>query len=272
VTEPRPSTGSPVGDAEVRALGLALVASLLLWHLPFGGILLYPFKLLATWMHEISHGVVMLITGAGFDHMDVYRDGSGLAYAQRKVGDIGRALVAAAGYMGTPVFGAGFLIFGQTARAARRALGVIGALLVATALIAIGGRFGQIAVACTGAVALVGALALGDRWVIQVANFIAAQACVNAVVDIRVLYRPTLVVDGKVMRSSDAHTMADATFGTTEPWAIWLWATVWLVWSLVLFSAALIAARKRYPPQPAPAAVEMPAASPAPTPPTPERS
>ena len=41
---------------ELRTLAIALLASLLLWNLPFGGVLLYPFKLLATWLHELSHG------------------------------------------------------------------------------------------------------------------------------------------------------------------------------------------------------------------------
>jgi hypothetical protein len=48
---------------ELRTLAVALLASLLLWNLPFGGVLLYPFKLLATWLHELSHGLAMMITG-----------------------------------------------------------------------------------------------------------------------------------------------------------------------------------------------------------------
>ncbi len=39
---------------ELRTLALALLASLLLWNLPFGGVLLYPFKLLATWLHDLA--------------------------------------------------------------------------------------------------------------------------------------------------------------------------------------------------------------------------
>jgi hypothetical protein len=229
---------------ELRALGLALVVSLVLWQLPFGGIVLYPFKLLATWMHETSHALVMIITGAGFDHMDVYRDGSGLAYARHGVGGAGKAVIAAAGYMGTPLFGAVLLVVGQEPRAARRSQALIGGLLLASVAV-VTGRFGQIAVASTGAVALIAAMALPDRGAVMVANFVAAQACINAVVDIRVLYRPTLVVDGQTMGGSDAHTMAGATFGTTEPWAIWVWASVWLLWSLALFFAALALARRR---------------------------
>ena len=52
--------------------------------------------------------------------------------------------------------------------------------------------------------------------------------------DIRVLFRANLVVNGEVMQRSDAHNMAEATFGTA-----WLWAGVWLAWSFALFYIAL---------------------------------
>jgi uncharacterized membrane protein len=205
---------------------------------------LYPFKLLATWMHELSHAVVMILTGAGFDHMEVYRDGSGLAFARWGVGTAGRAVIAAAGYMGTPVFGAVLLSVAHRPMAARRGLSIIGVLLVASAIV-VEPRFGQIAVIVTGVVAVAAALLLRDRWAVLLANLVAAQACINAVVDIRVLYRPTLMVDGKSMGRSDAHTMAATTFGTDADWAIWFWASAWLVWSLALFFLALALARRR---------------------------
>ncbi len=89
-----------------RALVVALLASLLLWDLPFGGFALYPFKLLATWFHELSHGLVMTLTGAGFERMEIYQDTSGYAYSYGHPGSVGVALVASAGYMGTAVVGA----------------------------------------------------------------------------------------------------------------------------------------------------------------------
>jgi hypothetical protein len=73
------------------------------------------------------------------------------------------------------------------------------------------------------------------RLVFFVAQLVGAQACVNAVLDIRVLFRPSLVVDGSVVRMSDAHAMARNTVGTDDTWAVWLWAGVWLAWSLALF-------------------------------------
>ena len=217
---------------ELPTLAVALLASLVLWNLPFGGLLLYPFKLLATWLHELSHGLAMMLTGVGFDDVMIYRDTSGLAHARAGADGFASAVIAAAGYMGTPLWGALLLVVTPTGTAARRALIVLAALLGITALLAVGNEFGQWAI-------------VPARARLFVAHFVAAQACVDAVLDIRVLLRPQQVVDGHIAGASDATNMAMATFGTTASWAIWLWAIAWLVWALiVLFVALRIVARR----------------------------
>jgi hypothetical protein len=230
---------------ELRTLAIALLASLVLWNLPFAGVLLYPFKVLATWLHELSHGLAMIITGSGFDRMVIYRDTSGLAYAYTAVGSFGTAIIAAAGYMGTPLWGAVLLVVTPNARAARNALIVLAVLLVGTTVLVVapapnGDRFGQYIVPAIGAAIALVAILLPGRWRVLVAHFIAAQACVNALLDIRVLLRPSQVVDGKSTGNmSDAHNMAASTFGTTETWAVWTWAIIWLAWSLAILFVAL---------------------------------
>jgi len=228
---------------ELQTLAVALLASLLLWNLPFGGVLQYPFKIFATWAHELSHGLAMIVTGAGFDHIVVYRDTSGLAYAYTTVGSFGTAIIAAAGYMGTPLWGALLLRVTPDARSARRWLLVIAGLMIATTILVVapspsGDTFGQWALPAIGAGIAACAVLLPSRARIYIAHFIAAQACVNALLDIRVLLRPSQVVDGKLAGLSDAGNMALSTFGTAETWAVWTWAILWLVWSLgVLFFA-----------------------------------
>jgi hypothetical protein len=229
---------------ELSTLAIALLASLLLWNLPFGGVLLYPFKLLATWLHELSHGLAMILTGAGFDHVIIYRDTSGLAYAYTSVGSFGTAIIAAAGYMGTPLWGAALLVITPDAKSARRALLVLAVLLVGTTILVVapspkGDRFGQWATPAIGVGVAACALLLPARVRVFGAHFIAAQACVNALLDIRVLLRPSQVVDGKLAGMSDAGNMALHTFGTTERWAVWTWAIIWLAWSLAVLYVAL---------------------------------
>jgi hypothetical protein len=227
---------------ELRTLALALVVSLLVWNLPFGNVALYPFKLLATWLHELSHGIAMTLTGAGFDYVLIYRDTSGLAYAHSKVGPFGTGIIAAAGYMGTPLWGAVLLVATPTARAARRALVVLGVLCVASAFFVIAARpddaFGPWAVGGMGAAFVVLAF-LPGTWRLWAVHLIAAQSCINALLDIRVLLRPMQVVDGHFAGQSDAHNMAAVTFGTTDTWAVHVWAGIWIAWSLLVLYLAL---------------------------------
>lgn len=228
----------------MQTLAIALLASLLLWNLPFVDVVLYPFKLLATWLHELSHGLAMILTGAGFDHVVIYRDTSGLAYAYTTVGSFGTAIIAAAGYMGTPLWGAALLVVTPDAPRARRALLVLGALLVVTTILVVapaanGDRFGQWALPAIGVTIAACGLFLPARARVFVAHFIAAQACVNALLDIRVLLRPSQVVDGKLAGMSDAGNMALNTFGTADRWAVWTWAIIWLAWSLAVLYIAL---------------------------------
>lgn len=228
---------------EMQTLAVALLVSLLLWNLPRGGWVLYPFKLLATWLHELSHGLAMIVTGAGFDHVIIYRDTSGLAYAYTTVGSFGTAIIAAAGYMGTALWGAALLVVTPDAKSSRHALLVLAGLLIGTTILVIapapnGDTFGQWAIPAIGVGIAAAALVLPPRVRVFGAHFIAVQACVNALLDIRVLLRPSQVVDGKLAGMSDAGNMALNTFGTSERWAVYTWAIIWLAWSLgVLFWA-----------------------------------
>ncbi len=230
-----------VGHQRQRALILALLTSLLLWNLPFGGLILYPFKLLATWLHEMSHGAVMLLSGAGFEHLKIFSDTSGIAQAQYSVGIAGRAAIHSAGYMGTALFGAVLLVLGQTRPGARSILAALGAGLGISGAIWIANSYGQSVAYIGGAVCIAISLVPSERLALLVTNFIAAQACINAVLDIRVLFRTDMVINGQVAGASDAHNMASATFGSH-----WLWASIWLGWSCLCFYVALRVILKRH--------------------------
>jgi hypothetical protein len=134
--------------------------------------------------------------------------------------------------MGTPLFGALFLVVGQTARGARLLLVAIAAVMAASAILFISNMFGIVAILVGAGICLLALL--HERGAVLLVNFVAAQSCINALLDIRVLFRTNLVVNGKVMGASDAHNMAAATFGSP-----WMWAAIWLVWSSVLFFVAL---------------------------------
>jgi hypothetical protein len=225
-----------------RLLPAALLVTLILWNVPYGWAALYPFKLFATWLHESSHAAVMLLVGAGLDRLDIFRDTSGLATPLRGVTAPAQAAISSAGYMGTAFFGALFLILGRTARGARWVLFGIGAAMLVVVAIGVRNPFGVVALVAE-AVAL-GSVARwgGEAWAAFLVNLLAAQSCINAVLDIRVLFGSEMYVDGQVRAVSDADAMARVVFGPAA-----LWAVLWLAWSFGLFYVALRVVRRPEP-------------------------
>ena len=223
-----------LGPRGTRLLVAALLATLMLWNVPFGSYLLYPFKLFATWLHELSHGIAMLVLGAGVRKMEIFRDTSGLAFPERGVTALAQGAISSAGYMGTAAFGALFLLLGQTERGARAVLGILGATMLATAALFVRNGFG-VGATLVGGMVLVGVAVLATETIQSfVLNFLAAQACINAVLDIRVLFGQTMLVNGQSHGQTDAHTVARVLGGPH-----WMWASLWLAWSFVLFYLAL---------------------------------
>jgi hypothetical protein len=58
-----------------------------------------------TFIHELGHGTIAILTGGEFIRFEVYSNGAGLAYSRGGF----RPAIISAGYMGTAIFGAGLL-------------------------------------------------------------------------------------------------------------------------------------------------------------------
>lgn len=149
------------------------------------------------------------------------------------------------------------LVIAQTRSAARAVLGLLGFALVMTGVLYVANTFGIAATVTAGAVCFGIAAFPNERVSSFAVNFIAAQACIVGVLDIRVLFRTNLVVNGQIMGASDAHNMAAATFGTP-----WMWACVWLVWSFGLLYVALRIAHQRQQLGSQPSAIGRPVTTP----------
>lgn len=110
------------------------VVSVGLWQTQTGSLVLYPFTLLATWFHEMGHGLAAILTGGRFDHLVIFADGSGYAMTGTR-GRIAGALVAANGPMGPAIAGSLMIAASRTTRASRIALELLGwALIVSTVI------------------------------------------------------------------------------------------------------------------------------------------
>jgi peptidase M50B-like protein len=212
----------------------ALALTFVLFNVPYGGYVLYPFKLFATWLHETGHGTMALLTGGSFDRMVIRADTSGTAYHTSSAGIVARALVSSAGYMGTSFFGALLLLAGTASeRRARLALGVVGAAMLLVDLVFVRNLFGLVAIGVLGAALTLVARRAPASLASALLNLLASQSCCNALLDIRTLFTVgTAVVPGQ--GRSDAAAMQDLLF---IPY--WFWAGLWMVLSVAILTVTL---------------------------------
>lgn len=220
--------------ALVLAAGVSIVVGV---FVPFGGVLLYPFTLVATWVHEMGHGLTSLALGGGFDRLEIFADASGLAHTSGSPEGWRRALVALGGLVAPPVVGAAIL---ATARGGRRAQALLVGLAVALVVsLAIWVR----SVAGLVAVPLVAALIFAFvRWGsprerMFLAQFIGLRLALDTMGrGMDYLFSDSAVVDG-AKRASDIATVA-AGFGGPR----FLWSVVVSSLCITLVGVGLVAA------------------------------
>ncbi len=189
--------------------GIAL-ASILLWQTTLGSLLLYPFTILATWFHEMGHGLAAMLTGRGFERLLIFADGSGVAQSLRPADGyrLTDALVAASGPLGPAIAGALLIVASRSPAATRNALAVLGVALVVSTLIWVRSPTGWLVLPALGlaiaALALRGSVAW-QRFGIQL---IGVQACISAWQQFDYLFSPGGTVGGELHRS-DTGAIAD---------------------------------------------------------------
>lgn len=166
---------SPDADASnlsrsqlIGVFGLACAVSIGLGFFSWGGKIIYPFRLFATWAHEMGHGVGGLITGNSFQELELYRSLGG----QALVGGDGFAqvVVSSLGLIGAPIVGAIVMVAGARTRTAPYVLGALAATVVLSALIWIRNPFGFFSM-----LAIAAALGLIARFAPPIARVAVAQ-------------------------------------------------------------------------------------------------
>ncbi|WP_017318800.1 M50 family metallopeptidase [Mastigocladopsis repens] len=159
----------------------AAIATIVLWQVPVGNYILYPFTILATWFHEMGHGLMALLLGGQFRKLEIFGNGSGVAsYAiSLSLRPIGPALVAAAGPMGPPIAGAALILASRSFKAASVSLKILAGFLLVSTIIWVRSLFGIVAIPLLGLIIL-GIALKAPRWVQGFAvQFLGVQACVS---------------------------------------------------------------------------------------------
>jgi len=209
----------------VAALSFAI--SLTRW----GPLVLYPFRLFTTWVHECAHAVMTVLVGGHVNSIVIERNASGVTSSLVPQSRVAQALVASAGYLGASAVGCALMIAARGKKGAHGILWATGAFMLVTLIIWVRNLFG-IAVVLIWSVALI-ALSRKRNWPVAsfVLSLLAVQVALNSVFDIRVLF---LLNGGH----SDAETMTRLFVLPT-----WTWASLWMVISISLLSWTLLRTR-----------------------------
>lgn len=219
-------------------IALAGLASLVLAFIPGLGWLAYPFRLLTTLVHELSHGLAALLTGGNFIRFVVFSNGAGLAYTAGGW----RWVIVPAGYIGAALFGAVLILLGRSHRWSRLALGIIGVVMGLLSL-----RYGLpnlfsgdflsglltiISGVIFGGFFLWVALKAAPGWIIFLLHLVAIQAGLTAFSDLTTVMGLSLRFFNAP--ANDAHSMAELTYIPAI-----IWAALWALLAIFLLGSAI---------------------------------
>lgn len=207
---------------------LSTLAVVVLWQVPYGPQVLYPLTLLATYAHEMGHGITALLTGSEFDHLVLHADGSGMALWRGNPGRLATALIAAGGLVGPTFAGIGLLLVSRKPRFARTVLACVAALIVVTVVLWSRNVFGVAFLLAVAATLGIAARLLSPAAAAFLLHFIAATLCLSWFNHLGYLFSAHAVVGGVPM-PSDSSVIAQALW---LPY--WFWGGVVALFSLAV--------------------------------------
>lgn len=214
----------------------AALATVILWQIPGADLALYPFAILATWFHEVAHGLAAIVMGGDFQRLELHPDASGVAtytYSPGPLAAFGRAFIAAAGPLGPAIAGALFILAGRHQRSAGVGLGLLAAMLLISVLLWIRDPFGMIAVALWGGAILLvlwkGSVAV-RAFSIQ---FLGIQACVSCYRQIGYLFSGEASIGGRLMQSDTMQIQQQLLL------PYWFWGALIILLSMAMLFGAL---------------------------------
>jgi len=195
---------------------------------------LYPFVILGTWFHEMSHGIAAILAGGDFMYLEIYSDGSGLAAHTGSIwGGLGNAFIAAAGPFG-PTF-AGVILLNLSNRVKRTdlVLYIFGAVILVSVLLWIRSLFGALFMILFGIITIMTGAKLSERGRRLSIQFLAVQAFTSVYLSIGYLFSSGGEINGSSF-ASDTKVIANNLF---LPY--WFWGGLILLISVVLIYSSL---------------------------------
>lgn len=209
---------------------LFAVITIVIWHIPNGKLIFYPFTILGTWFHEMGHGIAAMVLGGSFNKLVLYPNGSGLAQFSHNFGNIKLGLTAAAGPFGPTVAGALLIIASSGRKSTKAALIMLSAIMILSCIIWIRPVISVGFLVILLLSLITGYIGLKSRYSIQtvILQFLGVQSFASVYISIGYLFSTGGII-GNAQYYSDTQVMAD---NLLLPF--WFWGAAIIAFSLVM--------------------------------------
>jgi hypothetical protein len=205
-------------DRTAQLLAVFLLFCLVCWEIPGINMVLYPFKLFVTIIHEACHALATRITGGQVSTIGIFANREGVTLTR----DGFVPLIAMAGYIGTSVFGGLLIWWGRKPENAKLVLHSIGVVILAiTAFYVGGGWFSFLCSLFIGASLLLIARKSSINFCHLFLLMLAVMTTLEGLVSIEELFLISALTDGH----SDAKIMESLTQIPAVVWSI-LWGII----------------------------------------------
>jgi hypothetical protein len=211
------------------------ILTILIWHVPGGFYVLYPFTILGTWFHEMGHGLSALLLGGDFHYIDIYSNGSGLAVHSGSLflGNFGRAFVAAGGHLGPTIAGALIIAVTKKEKVSLYLLPILGVILLLSVIFYVRSIFGILIITLFGLLILYLSFRSDIKWRLLTLQLLGVQGCLSVYMNIGYLFSKGATVGGNQYQS-DTGVIENALL---LPY--WFWGIMIVVFSIFLIFNSL---------------------------------
>ncbi len=179
----------------------AVVLSVVLPRIPYGRKVLYPFALLATWAHELGHGIAAILMGGRFTKLEVYPNLGGTAYSSGVRNSFGRAFVSAGGLLGPAFVGGLIIIAGSREETAPFVLAAVAISVLISVVLVLRNQFGLLAMSAIGITLALLAWRGPELGRLLIAQLIGIQFCLASWGTLDYMFTKNFVRGGQVINS-----------------------------------------------------------------------
>jgi len=195
---PIPAGSDPAGGLPMAGMGIPVVlflATLVFWD----SFLVFPFKILTVFFHELSHGLAAVVTGGSIEGISLSTDQSGFCITRGG----SRWLVLTAGYLGSLLWGSGLLLAAARTRHDRAITQALGAGMLVITVLYVRNLFGFLFCAAFGAALLHLGRKGSELFCDQFLRYLGLTSCYYVLIDIK-----SDLID-RTIPISDAYRLAE---------------------------------------------------------------